>query len=63
MADRTYSSPADVSRKAFSDDEMQKVWDKAKKLDGEDLCIEKIMQALGLNEMNMVKLTLHLDGR
>lgn len=36
MADRTYSSPADVSRKAFSDDEIQKVWDKAKKIDGED---------------------------
>lgn len=36
MANRTFSSPADTSRKTFSDDEIQKVWNKAKKIDGED---------------------------
>lgn len=36
MANRIFSSPADTSRKSFSDDEIQKVWNKAKKIDGED---------------------------
>lgn len=36
MANRTFSSPADTSRKTFSDDEIQRVWNKAKKIDGED---------------------------
>lgn len=36
MANRNFSSPADTSRKTFSDDEIQKVWNKAKKIDGQD---------------------------
>ena len=36
MANRTFSSPADEGRKIFSDDEIQKVWNKAKKIEGED---------------------------
>lgn len=36
MANRTFSSPADEGRKTFSDDEIQKVWNKAKKIEGED---------------------------
>ena len=36
MANRTFSSPADTSRKSFSDDEIQKVWNKDKKIEGED---------------------------
>ena len=31
MANRTFSSPADTSRKAFSEDEIESVWNKAKK--------------------------------
>lgn len=36
MANRTFSSPADTCRKSFSEDEIQKVWDKAIKVEGED---------------------------
>lgn len=36
MSNRTFSSPADEGRNTFSDDEIQKVWNKAKKIDGED---------------------------
>ena len=36
MANRIFSSPADEGRKSFSDDEIQKVWNKAKKIDSED---------------------------
>ena len=36
MANRTFSSPADTSRKTFSEEEIQDVWNKAKKIDGED---------------------------
>lgn len=36
MASRTFSSPADEGRKTFSDDEIQEVWNKAQKIDGED---------------------------
>ena len=39
MACRTFSSPADTSRKTFSDDEIQKVWNKAKEIDGEDASV------------------------
>lgn len=36
MANRTFNSPADTGRKSFSDDEIQKVWNKATKVEGED---------------------------
>ena len=36
MANRTFGSPADESRKTFSNDEIQKVWNKAKIIKGED---------------------------
>jgi len=36
MANRNFSSPADTSRKTFSDDEIQKVWDKLQSVKGED---------------------------
>lgn len=36
MTNRTFSTPADTNRKTFSDDEIQKVWNKAKIIEGED---------------------------
>lgn len=39
MTNRTFSSPADASRKSFSEDEIQKVWNKAKIVEGEDKCL------------------------
>lgn len=39
MANRTFSSPADASRKSFSEEEIQEVWNKAEKVDGEDSAI------------------------
>ena len=39
MANRTFSCPVDESRKTFSDDEIQKVWNKAKKIGGEDASV------------------------
>lgn len=36
MVNRVFGSPADTSRKVFSDDEIQKVGNKAKTINGED---------------------------
>ncbi len=39
MSNRNFSTPADSGRKTFSDDEIQEVWNKAKKVEGEDSAI------------------------
>ena len=39
MSNRTFNSPAATGRKAFSDDEIQKVWNKATKVEGEDSAV------------------------
>ena len=41
MANRNFSSPADTSRKTFTDDEIQKVWDKLESVEGEDSTMYK----------------------
>lgn len=36
MANRTFGNPADTSQKTFSENEIQKVWNKATIIDSED---------------------------
>ena len=61
MANRTYSSPADEGRKTFSDNEIQKVWNKAKKIDGEDASLYRKDYAGAWIKRD--EYGLHSDGR